>query len=60
MAPAHREQLARAEAWPRLAAAAERAAVALESIARAFEPAQDSLDQGPAQPDVPGVTAADD
>jgi hypothetical protein len=37
-----------------------RIANALESIARAFEPAQDSLDQGPAKPDVSGVNVADD
>jgi uncharacterized protein YukE len=37
-----------------------RVANAVESIARAFEPAQDSLDAGPAKPDVAGVQLADD
>jgi uncharacterized protein YukE len=47
-------------AYNRRTEALERIAVAVEGIARAFEPAQDSLDQGPAKPDVSGVVVADD
>lgn len=37
-----------------------RIAAALEQIAAAFEPAKESLDAGPAQPEVGGVQVADD
>jgi uncharacterized protein YukE len=37
-----------------------RIANALERIASAFEPAKESLDAGPAQPEVGGVAVADD
>ena len=37
-----------------------RIAVALETIAQAFVPARADLDQGAAQPEVGGVTVAED
>jgi uncharacterized protein YbgA (DUF1722 family) len=42
------------------AAALNRIGSALERIADAFAPAKESLDAGPAQPEVGGVVVADD